>query len=188
MNKGNLIVLCGPSGAGKGSVEKLFLNDPKYNFYFSISVTSREPRANEVNHQNYHFLTKKDFKEKIKNNDFLEWAKFINNYYGTPIEPIEKNLVAGKNIFLEIEIKGVLQVIKKMPEAITIFLSPPSIDDLRERLYNRNTENNKLIEKRIKQANIELRHQNIFDYVVVNNDVEESAKKIREILDKELNV
>ncbi len=188
MKSGKLVILCGPSGSGKSSVEKYFLFDKKYNFHFSVSATSRKARENEINGVNYLFLSKGEFEEKIEKKQFLEWAKFIGNYYGTPLEPLKKELEKGNNVFLEIELLGVEQVLEKLPNTITIFLAPPSIGILKTRLKGRGTENKEIIDKRIKRAVIEMESQKIFKYVVVNNEIKAAAKEIRTILDKELKV
>ena len=191
MKRGKLIIFCGPSGSGKGTVEKHFINDPKFNFHFSVSATTRKKRENEIDGKNYHFLSKEKFKQWINENKFLEWAKYIDNYYGTPIGPVNDMLEKGKNVFLEIEIVGVREAIKKIPEAVTIFLSPPSINDLRERLLSRGTETNEEIEKRINRAKEEIVFANdksVFKYNVINNNVDSAVKEIKDIINKEINV
>lgn len=189
MKLGKLFVFCGPSGSGKGTVEKKFVHDPEFNFHFSISATTRESRFNEINGTHYHFLSRGEFEKWIEEDKFLEYAEFIGNYYGTPIEPVKKMLNEGKNVFLEIEILGVLQVIKKMPEAITIFLAPPTIEELESRLRKRATESENDITDRIIRAREELKYgddKSIFKYKVINNEVDKSVKEIKEILRKEI--
>jgi len=190
VKRGKLIVFCGPSGSGKGTVEKEFLNDKIFNFHFSISDTTREKRESETHGVNYSFLTKEEFKQNIKENKYLEWAKYINNYYGTPIAPIEKMLAKGQNVFLEIELLGVKQVVEKMPEAITIFLSPPSVEELEKRLKKGGTESIETINRRIEQANEEIKYANdkkLFKYNIINYEVEETVQKIKDIISSEVN-
>ncbi len=189
MTVGKLIVFCGPSGSGKGTVEKKFLHDPEFNFHFSVSATTREAREGEVDGNHYHFLTKQDFEKWIEEDKFLEWAEFINNYYGTPIEPVKKMLQEGKNVFLEIEILGVLQVIKKMPEAVTIFLAPPSIEELEKRLRDRGTETEEVLTNRVNRAKEEIKYaddKSVFKYKVINDQVDTAAEEIKEIIRREI--
>lgn len=190
MAVGKLIVFCGPSGSGKGTVEKRFINDPEFNFHFSISATTRPARPKEEDGVNYHFLTRGEFEKWIEEDKFLEYAEFINNYYGTPIEPVKKMLNEGKNVFLEIEILGVLQVIEKIPEAVTIFFSPPSIHELERRLIGRGTETPEVIKGRVDRAREEMKYSDnkkIFKYKVVNSNVRKAAEEIKEIIRKEIN-
>lgn len=186
MKTGKLIVFCGPSGTGKATIERGFLNDEQYQLVFSISTTTRAKRENEVDGENYHFVDVKKFKKLIKDGYFLEWAKFSGNYYGTSKQQVEAVLKTGKNMFLEIEIIGVKNIIKLYPNALTIFLAPPSIEELKLRLKNRNTENWWSINRRIYRAKIELKNQKIFKYIVVNKNADEAIKQIRTILTKEL--
>lgn len=189
MTIGKLIVFCGPSGSGKGTVQKKFLHDPEFNFHFSVSATTREPRKGEVDGSHYHFLTKDEFQKWVEEDKFLEWAKFINNYYGTPIEPVKKMLDEGKNVFLEIEIQGVLQVVKKMPEAVTIFLTPPSIKELEKRLRYRGTETEEALINRVDRAKEEIKYaedKSVFKYMVINDQVDKASKEVKEILRREI--
>lgn len=189
MTVGKLIVFCGPSGSGKGTVEKKFINDPELNLHFSISATTRDPRPSEVDGKHYHFLTKDTFNEWINEDKFLEHAKFVDNYYGTPLEPVKKMLQEGKNVFLEIEILGVLQVIEKMPEAVTIFLAPPSLRDLKNRLKRRDTENKQAINDRVDRAVEEIKYSDdprVFKYKVINDNVNRAAKEIKTIIKNEI--
>ncbi len=188
MKSGKLVILCGPSGSGKSSVEKYFLFDKKYNFHFSVSATSRKSRENEIDGVNYFFLATDEFEKMIAKKQFLEWAKFIGNYYGTPLAPIKRELAKGNNVFLEIELLGVEQVLKKLPDTITIFLTPPSLEILKTRLEGRGTEDKETIEKRINRAIIEIEAQELFKYTVINNNIKVAAEEIRAILDKELEV
>lgn len=189
MKRGKLIIFCGPSGSGKGTVEKGFINDKEFNFHFSVSATTRKIREREIDGENYHFLSKKEFEEWINDNRFLEWAKYIDNYYGTPLEPVEKMLDNGKNVFLEIEIVGVKEAIKKIPSAITIFLSPPSIDVLRKRLESRGTETIEEINKRVSRAKEEIKfstNKEIFKFNVINVNVNDAINEIKDIIRSEI--
>ncbi len=189
MKIGKLFVFCGPSGSGKGTVEKGFLHEPEFNFHFSTSATTRKPREGEVDGNHYHFLSEKKFKEWIDEGKFLEHAEFIGNYYGTPIEPVQKMLEEGKNVFLEIEILGVLQVIDKIPEAVTIFLAPPSMNELENRLINRGTESIDIINERVARAKEEMKYsdnKDIFKYKVINNNVNKTIDEIKDIIRKEI--
>ncbi len=189
MKRGKLVIFCGPSGSGKGTVGKELINDPKFNFHFSVSATTREKRENEIEGKNYYFLTKPKFEKWIMENKFLEWAEYVDNYYGTPIDSVNKMLEKGKNVFLEIEILGVKQAIQKMTDAITIFLSPPSIKELEERLILRGTESKEEIEQRVKRAKEEIKFANnkeVFKYNVINNNVNDTVSKIKDIISKEI--
>ncbi len=191
VKRGKLVIFCGPSGSGKGTVEKGFIHDPEFNFHFSVSATTRPARDGEANGVNYYFLTKDEFEKWISEDKFYEWATFADNYYGTPMEPVIKELENGFNVFLEIEYQGVEQLIKKAPEAITIFLAPPSIEELERRLRTRDTESEAVIAKRVEVAKYELTladDKSLFKYKVVNEDVDTAVNEIKEILRSELNV
>ncbi|NQX83211.1 MAG: guanylate kinase [Mycoplasmataceae bacterium] len=185
VKRGNLVIFCGPSGSGKGTVEKNFLYDKEFNFYFSVSATTRKKRENEVDGKSYHFIDNEMFQIWIDENKFLEYATFANNQYGTLIDPIRDMMNNGKNVFLEIELEGVKQVIKKIPNAITIFLSPPSIEELETRLKTRGTDSKESILNRINRAKEELKYANdksLFTYNVINKNVNETVKEIKKIL------
>ncbi len=185
MKRGALIVLSGPSGVGKGTVRgSLFANNP-INLKYSISMTTRDARKGEVNGKDYFFVSKQEFEEKIKNGDMLEYAEYVGNYYGTPKFFIEKTLNEGNDVLLEIEVKGALQIKKQMPEAIFIFLTPPDLNSLKTRLINRGTESISLIEKRVKEAELEIRMMSEYDYAVVNKEVKHAVHQIEEIIDVE---
>ncbi len=186
MKKGKLIIYAGPSGVGKGTVKEKFFDNKDLNLTFSISATSREKRAGETHGIEYFFLSKKEFEEWIKEDKFIEWAEYIGNYYGTPKQYVEEQLNNGKNVLLEIEIQGVEQVLKKYPDAIKIFLLPPSIEVLRERLSKRSTESEEVLEKRISRAKKEIEYKDLFDYIFINDDIEQVANEIKQILIGEL--
>ena len=179
--KGNLIVLSGPSGAGKDSIIRE-LKNYYHNFWVSVSMTSRAPRGEEVDGIDYFFVSKEEFESHIKRNDFLEHAMYNGNYYGTPKSKINDFLIQGKDVILEIEIQGALKIKEEFPEAIFIFIMPPSMRELVNRLKKRNTENIDKIIERFKKAYQEINYYNNYNYVVVNDDLEEAVKKVWAIL------
>lgn len=191
IKRGKLFVLCGPSGSGKGTVEKGFLFDEEFKFNFSVSATTRKPRENETEGKEYQFLDKTTFEKWIDEGKFLESAKYVDNYYGTLLSPVRKMLNNGKNVFLEIEVEGVKQVIEKIPEAITFFLSPPSLEELEMRLRLRQTENEETILKRLEKAKIEMKYatnKTLFKYNFINKDINIVTEEIKKTIRKELNV
>ncbi len=191
VKKGKLVIFCGPSGSGKGTVEKEFLHSEEFGFHFSVSATTRPSREGEVDGVNYYFLSKEEFERWISEGKFFEWAMFAENYYGTPIAPVMEQINKGHNVFLEIEYQGVQQLVKKAPDAVTIFLAPPSIEELERRLRERGTESDEVISKRLEVAEYEISlgdDKSLFKYKVINNDVQEAANEVKEILRRELNV
>lgn len=184
-----LILLCGPSGSGKKTIWSGIINKPKYNVIFSVSMTTRKARKGEKHGSDYFFVTKKQFENAIKKKQFLEYATYIDNYYGTPKAFVLNNLMKNKNVFLEIEMNGAIQIMKNFQDKkkmFSIFICPPSMTELKKRLIKRRTENEVIISKRIKQAKWEISMKKMFDYVIVNKDIRTSKKQFREILDKEL--
>ena len=180
MNKGLLVVISGPSGAGKGTVvNKLVSND---DYYLSISATTRKPREGETDGVSYFFKSREEFVSLIEDNKLLEYAQFCDNYYGTPLENVQSKLDEGKNVILEIEVQGALQVKKNMPEAVLIFMLPPSLDELRRRLVNRGTEAANVIEKRLSRAEEEVEFIKDYNYIVINDEVENAVDKINSIV------
>lgn len=181
-NRGLLIVLSGPSGVGKGTVRKALFELEGHNLVYSISMTTRKPRTGEQNGTDYFFVSKEEFEERIKNGQMLEYAEFVNNYYGTPIDEVEKQLSIGNEVVLEIEVQGALQVREKMKDAIFIFIAPPSMSALEERLKNRGTEPEEIIKQRIDKAKSELNLAYKYDYIVVNDEVTNAADRIMAII------
>ena len=184
-NRGLLIVISGPSGAGKGTVCKELMK--KYNYNVSVSATTRSPREGEVDGVNYYFLDEKSFEEKLKANEFLEYAKVYGNYYGTLRKQVENELCCGKNIILEIDIQGTLQVQKFYKNAVYIFLLPPSIKELKNRILKRGSETNSSFKVRFHSVKDEIKYIESYDYVVVNDDLDVAVDKIHSIISNETN-
>src|SRR5574344_804018 len=178
-----LFVISGSSGVGKGTVIKAFL-DKNPNFKLSISFTTRNMREGEIDGVSYFFISKNEFEQNIKNNEFLEWAEFSGNYYGTGKKFVEKCLDRGDDIILEIDTKGALNVKKQKPEAVLIFIAPPSVDELEARLRNRHTETEDAIQKRLDCVKQELEASKKYDYIVTNDTVENAVKKIEKIIEE----
>lgn len=176
MEKGVLLIISGPSGSGKGTIVERLVDDLGYRV--SISATTRNPRPNEENGVHYFFKTKEEFEKMIEAGELLEHACFCDNYYGTPKEYVERQLVEGNNIILEIEVQGALQVKKKYSDAVLIFTMPPTIAELRRRLVNRGTEDMETIDKRIKRAEEELEYLPQYDYIVINDTVEQAVRDV----------
>lgn len=185
MNK-KLFVISGCSGVGKGTVLKEFMARNSDEFMLSVSCTTRKPRPGEIDGVNYFFLTREEFEDCIKKDKFLEHALFAGNFYGTKQKYIHQKFAEGMNIILEIETQGALQVKKKMPEAVLIFIAPPSVQELENRLRGRHTEDEETIKKRLDLVKTELERSKQYDYVVVNDDLERAVSEIEEITKKEL--
>ena len=181
MKKGNLIVISGPSGAGKGTICKALL-EREDNLYISVSATTRSPRKGEVDGVNYYFLTQDEFKKKVDNNEFLEWAEVHGNYYGTPKFNVEEMINEGKNIILEIDVQGALNVKKNCEDGVFIFILPPSMEELKRRIIARGSETPESLIKRFKTAYEEINYISKYNYAVVNDDLEEAVKKVQNIL------
>lgn len=184
-DQGLLIVLSGPSGVGKGTVRKHLFEHYNNDFDFSISMTTREKRVGEVDGVDYFFRTKEQFEEYIKEGKLLEYANYVGNYYGTPIDYVRQTMNEGRDVFLEIEVQGALKVKKRMPEGIFIFLSPPNLEELEWRIENRGTDAPAVIEQRMEKAREELKLIKYYDYVVENDSVDAAARKIRSIIESE---
>lgn len=180
--KGLLIVISGPSGVGKGTVRKALFQRKGHNLDFSISMTTRSPRGEEVEGKDYYFVTKEQFQAEIKKGNLLEHVKFVNNYYGTPKDKVMEKLEEGKEVVLEIEVQGAMQVKAKMPDAVFIFIAPPSYKALEARLVNRGTETSDVILERLNKARNEIMFASSYDYIVVNDEVENAVDKIIAII------
>lgn len=185
MNK-KLFVISGCSGVGKGTIINEFMAKNGKDFVLSVSCTTRKPRQGEVDGVNYFFLTTEEFEKNIEENKFLEHANFAGNYYGTKKKYLKEKFEQGYNIILEIETQGALQVKEKMPEAVLIFIAPPSIEELEKRLRGRHTEDETTIQKRLAQVKIELERSKKYDYTVINDSVQRAVEEIESITQKEL--
>ena len=184
MSKGILVVVSGFSGAGKGTVMKRLLE--KYNDYaLSISVTTRNPRPGEEDRREYFFRTKEEFEKLIKEDALIEYAQYVENYYGTPRSYVEEQLQAGKNVILEIEIQGAMKVKEKIPEALLVFVTPPTVEELEKRLKGRGTETAQVIAERLARAGEEAKGMDQYDYILVNDTVEECVDHLHEIITAE---
>ncbi|NLC95322.1 MAG: guanylate kinase [Bacilli bacterium] len=180
--RGLLIVISGPSGVGKGTVRKALFELGKHNLEYSVSMTTRPPREGEKDGVDYYFVSREEFEQRIKEGKFLEYAEFVGNYYGTPLDYVEESLAKGKEVVLEIEVQGALQVREKMPDAVFIFIAPPSRQALRERLMKRATEPEEVINQRMEKAEREIHMAYKYDYIVVNDTVENAADRIMAII------
>lgn len=182
-SEGLKIILSGPSGSGKGTIVKELIKES--NFVVSISATTRGPRVGEEHGVHYFFREKEEFEEMIAKEELLEYANFCGNYYGTPKSFIDETIKDGTDVILEIEVQGALQVKEVYPEAIFIFIMPPTFEELKKRLVGRNTETPEVIQKRLARAEDELLHYKEYDYIVVNETIEEAATQIKEIVKAE---
>ncbi|WGG47466.1 guanylate kinase [Rossellomorea sp. DA94] len=183
--KGLLIVLSGPSGVGKGTVRKAIFSQEDTRFEYSISMTTRKPREGEVDGVDYFFKSREDFEVLIDQGKLLEYAEFVGNYYGTPVDYVRETLDAGRDVFLEIEVQGAQQVRDKFPEGLFIFLAPPSLSELQNRLVTRGTETDDLIRGRMNTARKEIEMMNLYDYIVENDQIEHAVDKIKSIVQAE---
>jgi guanylate kinase len=180
--RGLLVVISGPSGVGKGTIRKALFEIPDNNFIYSVSMTTRKPRAGEVEGVDYFFVSREEFELGIKNGEFLEYAEFVGEYYGTPLSYIDKQLQEGKEVIIEIEVQGALQVREKMPDAVFVFIVPPSKKALIDRLTARGTERSSEIQRRLEKAEREYNLAYKYDYIVVNDDVFNAADRIFAII------
>ena len=178
--KGNLIVISGFSGAGKGTVVKKLVE--KYGYSLSVSATTREPREGEVDGKDYYFKSVADFQNLIDYNGFIEWAMYVENYYGTPRKFVEEEMAKGNDVILEIEVQGAMNIKNQYPDAILIFVTAPSIATLKERLTGRGTESDEVILKRLKRAKEESQDINEYEYVVVNDDLDTCVDSVNSII------
>lgn len=183
-NSGLLIVISGPSGVGKGTVCTA-LRKKMPQLIYSVSVTTRAPRRGEKEGVNYFFKTVEEFQQMIRDNELIEWAEYVGNYYGTPRRFVEQTLTDGKDVILEIDVQGALQVKKSFPDAIFVFLLPPTMDDLRQRIKHRGTENDGVLHQRLKAASQEVQFLDRYDYVVINDEVEKACQRIQSIIEAE---
>lgn len=184
MSKGILIVLSGPSGSGKDSMLQMFTHRGN-DCYLSISATTREPRIGEKDGKNYHFITRSQFEKLIENDGFIEYAEYVGNYYGTLKAPVAEALRIGKDVILEIETKGAFNVKKQFPEAVLVFVTVPSIEELRKRLTGRGTDSPEVVERRLKKAEEEMKLISRYQYTVVNDTLEHAVEQLEKIIKTE---
>lgn len=184
MKRGLLIIMSGPSGVGKGTVRRLVMADKSLNLAYSVSMTTRPRREHETPGVDYFYVTKEEFQKTLDEDGFLEHAQFVGNYYGTPKAYVEKLRNEGKNVLLEIEVEGAKQVISKCHGSyvVTIFLIPPSMEDLEQRIRKRGTESEEVIQQRLAKAQRELELKYAYDYPVINDTVKSAADQIRKII------
>lgn len=183
MNRGLLIVVSAPSGCGKGTLLAEILKDKDY--YYSVSATTRSPREGEVDGVNYHFAAREEFEDLIKSDGMLEYAQYCGNYYGTPKKEVEKKLSEGKNVILEIEVQGAMQVKEIAPEGVFVFILPPSVSELKKRLLKRGTEEISVIEKRVSEAVGEIKYAEKYDYVIINDDLSKAVDDFKTVISAE---
>ncbi len=181
-DKGMLIVMSGPSGVGKGTVRKALFEKRGHRLDYSVSMTTRKKREGEVDGVDYYFVSREEFEQRIKENKFLEYAEFVGNYYGTPLDKVMEKINAGKEVVLEIEVNGALQVKDKMRDAVMIFIVPPGKKALYDRLRSRGTESEEIIKERVEKADREFKLAHYYDYIVVNDDVDNAADRIMAII------
>ena len=182
--KGELIVLSGPSGVGKSTVISELLSSRR-DIHFSVSFTTRQPRVGEQDGVNYNFVSRQEFERMIADDELLEYAEYVGNYYGTSLKVIREQLEQGVDVLLDIEVQGAAKVKERCPEAVLIFLIPPSIEELSRRLHGRNTDADDVIERRLDKARQECRESTHYDYLVVNDTVVAAAREILAILEAE---
>ncbi len=184
-NKAKLIIFTGPSGVGKGTILADFFKKVDNNIVYSVSNTTRKPRDGEINGMHYFFISKEEFEDLIEKDEFLEWANYSGNYYGTNKKFVDEKIASGKSVLLEIELQGALLVMKKRPDAISIFITPPTFEELEKRLRGRHSEDEESILKRLDASKEELKNTNKFNYVIENDVVQKAVDKLIEIYNKE---
>ena len=180
-NLKKLIIITGPSGVGKGTIVKEILDKDK-DIWLSISATTRKPRVGEKDGENYYFISDERFKDMINKKEFLEWAQFAGNFYGTPLSTVSEKIEKGYTVLLEIEVEGAKQIKEKFPEALSIFLLPPSKEELEKRIRNRGTEKEEAINKRLVRANYEIASSDKFEFVLTNQDIKDTVKGVFKII------
>ena len=189
IKEGLLIIISGPSGVGKGTIRRQVMSDDTLNLVYSVSMTTRTKRENETDGVDYFFVSREEFDKNIENNNFLEWAEFVGNRYGTPKHYVDALRQQGKNVVLEIEVEGTKQVLSKCKgsNVVSIFVIPPSYEDLERRIRHRSTEPEDIIQKRLAKARKEMHLKYHYEYVVLNDRPDRAGKEIREIIRNKLN-
>jgi guanylate kinase len=182
--EGLLVVVSGPSGTGKGTVLK-FLKQENANVRYSVSATTRKPREGEVEGVSYFFKTVEEFKTMINQDELVEWDEYCGNYYGTPKKYIEDSIKQGFDVILEITVEGAMHIQEKYPDSVSIFILPPSFQELQRRIIGRGTEKPAVIEKRMEKAKWEMRFVQSYDYIVINDEIDSAAEKINDIISAE---
>ena len=183
--RGLLIVFSGPSGVGKGTVRQEIFSTPDHKFEYSVSMTTRAQRPGEVDGKDYFFRSREEFEELIRKGQMLEYAEYVGNYYRTPLTYVNETLDKGIDVFLEIEVQGALQVKKKVPDAVFIFLTPPDLNELQERLIGRGTDSEEVIAQRIERAREEIALMSEYDYAIVNDEVPLAAERVKRVIEAE---
>lgn len=185
MKRGLLIIMSGPSGVGKGTVRLELVKDKKLNLFYSVSMTTRSPRPGEVDGSDYYFVSHEEFDRQISEGNLLEWAEFVGNKYGTPKDKVDAKRNDGVNVLLEIEVKGTGQVLSKLQgdkDVVSIFIAPPSIEELERRIRGRSTESDEVIKKRLARCEAELELKSQYEYIVVNDDLAECVEEVKNII------
>lgn len=181
--KGVLVVLSGFSGAGKGTIMKEVVK--RYPYFLSISATTRKPREGEIDGVDYFYHSREEFETMIENGELIEWAEYVGNYYGTPKKAVEKQLAEGKDVLLEIEMQGGMQVKEQFPEALLLFVTPPSFEELEHRLIGRGTETKEEIARRMQRATEEVAYMPSYDYLIINDKLEQAIQDVHQIIQTE---
>ena len=187
--RGLLIIMSGPSGVGKGTIRREVMKDKSLNLYYSVSMTTRARRPGEVDGEDYYFVSKEEFQRNIDNNNLLEWAEFVGNRYGTPKDKVEKMRDEGKNVMLEIEVNGTTQVLKNCQgrDVISIFIIPPSFEELENRIRHRGTESDEVVKTRLKKAEAEMELKYHYEFIVLNDEIGRAAEEVRDIIRSRMN-
>lgn len=182
--RGLLIIMSGPSGVGKGTIREELMKNNTLNLFYSVSMTTRSMRPGEANGREYYFVTREEFDKNIESGNLLEWAEFVGNRYGTPKDKVEETRDSGKNVLLEIEVKGTSQVLSKVngDDVISIFIAPPSIEELERRIRGRSTETDDVVKARLARAIQELDYKKQYRYVVINDKLEDAVNEVRDII------